>query len=83
MREIDPGGIFFFDKLNFPFTVPLLQLLLSRYCRQRIVKDLKIRELVNIILLCKASHCFEFVLVSASNEVVGNSNIQGAMLSGG
>jgi len=83
MREIDPMRIFLFDKLNFPFAVPFLQLLLSRYCGERIVKDLKVHELVNVILFRKASHGLQLVLVSATNKVVCNSNVQRAMLSAG
>jgi hypothetical protein len=38
---------------------------------------------VNVILFRKASHGLQLVLVSATNKVVRNSNVQRAMLSAG
>jgi hypothetical protein len=83
MRKINPARIVSFNKLNFPFALPFLQLFLPGYCREGIVKDLEIGKLINIISLRETTHGLQLVLMSAPNEIVCNPNVKSAMLSAG
>jgi hypothetical protein len=72
-----------FDGPDLPLTMPLLQLLLSRDCRGRIVEDFIVHQLVNAIFGREPRDILRLVLMDSTDQVIGNPDVQCAVLAAG
>jgi hypothetical protein len=79
VRQIAPFEIVFFDELNLPISIPLLQLLLTANGVLDTLIGLDIDKSMHAVLAHKFRAESELVLFQSASDIIRNANIQGAV----
>jgi hypothetical protein len=75
-RQIHPLRILRFNQFDLPWTVPVFQLLLTRYCIFNIIKYFKTNETMNSIFRRVTGRKIVAVLMKAFQQIGSHANIQ-------
>jgi len=79
--EIGPSGVGPFDQVDLPFATPLFEFLLASNRIEDVIVALEPNKNMNPVSRCEPTDCMGLVFICATDQVIGNAEIERPMLS--